>query len=98
MKSPALWGAQSRPHELFAGHRVKATRQIFNFRWRSAGHWLEICKTYYGPTNRAFAAPDAGNQAALQSDLMQLLGRMNRAGKDALIVPSEYLEVAVTKR
>jgi len=83
---------------LFAGHRVKTTRQIFNFRYKSAGHWLEIFKTYYGPTNRAFAALDAGKQDALQSDLMELLGRMNRGGKDTLIVPSEYLEVVVTKR
>ena len=33
-----------------------------------------------------------------KADLMELLGRMNRGGKDTLIVPSEYLEVVVTKR
>jgi ubiquinone/menaquinone biosynthesis C-methylase UbiE len=98
VQSPALWGTEARLEELFAGHRVKTTRQIFNFRYKSAGHWLEIFKTYYGPTNRAFAALDAGKQDALQSDLMELLGRMNRGGRDTLIVPSEYLEVVVTKR
>jgi ubiquinone/menaquinone biosynthesis C-methylase UbiE len=98
VKSPALWGTEARLQELFAGHDIKATRQIFNFRYRSAEHWLEIFKTYYGPTNRAFAALDAGKQAGLQSDIMELLGRMNRGGKDTLIVPSEYLEIVVTKR
>jgi ubiquinone/menaquinone biosynthesis C-methylase UbiE len=98
VKSPALWGTEARLAELFPGHHVAATRQIFNFRYRSAEHWLEIFKTFYGPTNRAFAALDAGKQAALQADLMELLNRLNRAGKDALIVPSEYLEVVVTKR
>ena len=98
VKSPALWGTQARLEELFAGHRVKATSQIFNFRYKSADHWLEIFKTYYGPTNRAFAALDADKQAALQADLVELLGRLNRGGTDALIVPSEYLEVVVTKR
>jgi hypothetical protein len=29
---------------------------------------------------------------------MALLGRLNRGGKQSLIVPSEYLEVVVTKR
>lgn len=98
VESPALWGTEARLEELFAGHSVKAARQIFNFRYKSAGHWLEIFKTYYGPTNRAFAALGAGKQDALQSDLMELLGRMNRGGRDTLIVPSEYLEVVVTKR
>jgi ubiquinone/menaquinone biosynthesis C-methylase UbiE len=98
VKSPALWGTQARLEELFPGHSVKATRQIYNFRYRSAEHWLEVFKTYYGPTNRAFAALDAGKQVALQADLVELLGQMNRGGKDSLVVPSEYLEVVVTKR
>ncbi len=37
-------------------------------------------------------------QAALEADLLQLLARMNRGGKNTLIVPSEYLEVVVTKQ
>jgi ubiquinone/menaquinone biosynthesis C-methylase UbiE len=97
VKSPALWGTEARLAELFAGHQVKATRQIFNFRYRSSEHWLEVFKTYYGPTNRAFAALDAPKQAALQGDLVALLERLNRGGRDTLIVPSEYLEVVVTR-
>jgi SAM-dependent methyltransferase len=97
VKSPALWGTEARLEELFAGHAVTATRQIFNFRYKSVDHWLEVFKTYYGPTNRAFAALDASGQAALQADIIELLRRMNRGGEDTLIVPSEYLEVVVTK-
>ncbi len=97
VKSPALWGTEARLAELFAGHQVKATRQIFNFRYRSTEHWLEVFKTYYGPTNRAFAALDAQKQAALQGDIVALLERLNRGGRDTLIVPSEYLEVVVTR-
>ncbi len=97
VKSPALWGTEARLAELFAGHEVKATRQIFNFRYRSVEHWLEVFKTYYGPTNRAFAALDAPKQVALQGDLVALLERLNRGGRDTLIVPSEYLEVVVTR-
>jgi hypothetical protein len=33
----------------------------------------------------------------LQADILDLLNRMNRGGKDTLIVPSEYLEVVVAK-
>jgi len=55
-----------------------------------------IFKTYYGPTNRAFAALDSTGQGALEAEIIGLLERMNRGGNDTLIVPSEYLEVVVT--
>ena len=97
VKSPALWGTEARLAELFPGQKVKSAKQIFTLRYKSPEHWLEIFKTYYGPTNRAFAALDAAKQAALQADIVELLNRMNRGGKDTLLIPSEYLEVVVTK-
>jgi ubiquinone/menaquinone biosynthesis C-methylase UbiE len=98
VKSPALWGTEARLAELFPTQQIKATTQIFNFRYKSPDHWLEVFKTYYGPTNRAFAALDAPKQAALQADLVELLNAKNRGGRETLIVPSEYLEVVVTKQ
>ncbi len=98
VKSPALWGTEARLKDLFPGQAVKAAKQTFNFRYRSPDHWLEIFKTYYGPTNRAFAALEPDKQAALQADIVTLLARVRRPGEDTLIVPSDYLEVVVTKR
>lgn len=97
VKPPSLWGSEARLAELFPGQEIKSTKQIFNFRYRSAEHWLETFKAWYGPTNRAFAALDAAGQAALQADILELLNSMNRGGKDTLIVPSEYLESVLTK-
>jgi len=96
VKSPALWGVKSTLESLFPGCKVKASKQIFNFRYKSPAHWLDIFKTYYGPTHRAFAALDGKQQAALEADLMKLLIRLNRGG-DSLIVPSEYLEAVIVK-
>jgi hypothetical protein len=96
IESPALWGTEGRLGELFRGHQVKTSKQIFSFRYKSPRHWLEIFKTYYGPTNRAFAALDSAGHGALEAEIIELLERMNRGGKDTLIVPSEYLEVVVT--
>jgi ubiquinone/menaquinone biosynthesis C-methylase UbiE len=98
IKSPALWGTEGRLGELFPGHQLKTSKQIFSFRYRSPDHWLNVFKTYYGPTNRAFAALDSARQEALEAEIVELLERMNRGGKDTLIVPSEYLEVVVTRR
>ena len=97
IKSPALWGTEERLRELFPGHRVTASKEVFNFRYKSPAHWLETFKTYYGPANRAFAALDSSKQLTLQADIIELLERMNRGGAQTLIVPSEYLEVVVTK-
>jgi len=98
IKSPALWGTEGRLGELFGGHHVSATKRMFHFRYKSPMHWLDIFKTYYGPTNRAFASLDAPKQAALQTDILALLEKFNRGPNGTLIVPSEYLEVVVTKR
>jgi hypothetical protein len=97
VKSPALWGTESRLAEMFPGHQLKIAKQVFNFRYKSPEHWMDVFKTYYGPTNRAFAALDAPKQAALQADIMTLIHRMNRGGTETLIVPSEYVEVVITK-
>jgi ubiquinone/menaquinone biosynthesis C-methylase UbiE len=97
IKSPATWGTETRLAELFPRDEVEASRQIFNFRYKSPAHWLQVFKSFYGPMNRAFAALDAAKQAELQTDVIALLDRMNRAGSETLIVPSEYLEVVVTK-
>jgi ubiquinone/menaquinone biosynthesis C-methylase UbiE len=97
IKSPATWGTEMRLTELFPRDEVKVSRQIFNFRYKSPAHWLEVFKSFYGPMNRAFAALDAGKQTELQADVIALLGRMNRGGREDLVVASEYLEVVVIK-
>jgi hypothetical protein len=47
---------------------------------------------------KAFAALDEANQQGLRNDLLALIGRMNRAEDGTMVVPSEYLEVVITKR
>jgi ubiquinone/menaquinone biosynthesis C-methylase UbiE len=99
-KSPAMWGTRTRLSEMFNGgaETIKAESRVFNFRYRSAEHFLEVFKTYYGPVLKAFAALDAEKQEALHNDLHALIVRMNKSGDRTMVVPSEYLEVVVTKR
>jgi ubiquinone/menaquinone biosynthesis C-methylase UbiE len=98
-KSPALWGTPARLAELFEqrGCAVEAAPRLFNFRYRSPEHFLEVFRTYYGPTHKAFAALDPKGQEALRSDLLELITRFNRADDTTMVVPSEYLEIVITK-
>ena len=71
---------------------------MFNFRYRSAVHFIDVFRTWYGPVHKAFAALSSDGAAALEKDLTQLLNRMNRAGDQSLVVPSEHLEIVITRR
>ena len=99
VKSPALWGTEQRLRELFGPgiSALTANRRSYVFRYRSAEHWLQVFRTYYGPVLKAFAALDADGQASLERDLTELLQRFNQGGSDTLAVPSEYLEVVATR-
>ena len=100
LKSPALWGTEPHLVELFGAEaaKIQASRRIFNFRYRSAAHWMQIFRDFYGPTHKAFAALDAAGQDALAKDIATLLNRHNTAGPASLVVPSEYLEAVIERK
>jgi len=99
-KSPALWGTRARLDELFGDHAtsIRAEPRLFNFRYRSPEHFLDVFKTFYGPVLKAFAALDAPTQENLRNDLHALIVRANKSGDATMVVPSEYLEVVITRR
>ncbi|MGH7653427.1 MAG: class I SAM-dependent methyltransferase [Gemmatimonadaceae bacterium] len=100
LKPPGRWGTAAGLRELFGPDaHIQATPRDFMFRYKSPAHFVDIFRTYYGPTNKAFAALD-GNpaaQAAFAGDLIDLLERGNRATDGTLVLPGEYLEVVITK-
>jgi hypothetical protein len=57
-----------------------------------------VFKTFYGPVLKAFAALDAASQQNLRNDLHALAVRMNKSGDATMVVPSEYLEVVITRK
>ncbi len=75
MKSPALWGTRARIAELFEPHAmsIKSVQRNFVFRYRSAEHWLDVFRSYYGPVLKTFAALGPRQQQALQHDLLALV-------------------------
>ena len=100
VRSPALWGTQAHLDALFgsSAREIRCQARRFNFRYRSAAHWVQVFRDYYGPTHKAFAALDESGAKALERDITDLLGQLNVAGRSSLVVPAEYLEAVVTKR
>ncbi|MFC5756176.1 class I SAM-dependent methyltransferase [Rhizobium sp. GCM10022189] len=98
VRSPALWGTKARLEEMFGGRAsIEATSLMYNFRYRSPAHWLEVFRTWYGPVHKAFEALPQPGKAALEEDFLALIGRFNRAKDGTMVVPAEYLEVVIRK-
>lgn len=97
VKSPALWANEDVLGEMFAGAAdVRIETHAFTFRYRSFAHFMDVFRTYYGPTHKAFQA--LGEKGSLlEADLDALHQRFNRDTSGSFIVPSEYAEVVVTK-
>jgi ubiquinone/menaquinone biosynthesis C-methylase UbiE len=99
MKSPAMWGNRAHLDTLFGANGIVAAEtRTFMFRYRSPQHWLDTFRTYYGPVLKTFEAIDPAAREALAADIQALLAKFNTARDGTLVVPSEYLEVVVTKR
>ena len=98
VKSPALWGTEAALQDLFGASAlsIDLTPRLFQFRYLSADHFLEIFRTYYGPVHKAFLALGESGEA-LEADLLALLERFNVANDGTLVVPSEYVEVVIRK-
>lgn len=98
VKSPALWGSEEHLVSLFGPHArdLRVQHRLFNFRYRSAEHFVQVFRDYYGPTHKAFAALDATGQAALERDILSLLNELDIGRGHGLVVPGEYAEVVIT--
>jgi SAM-dependent methyltransferase len=99
VRPPLEWGTEARLQELFGGEVRKLDVQAkhFVFRYRSARHWLDAFRTYYGPTFKAFGTLDDAEATAFEEELLALADASNTSTTDTLRVPSEYLEIVATR-
>jgi ubiquinone/menaquinone biosynthesis C-methylase UbiE len=99
VRSPLLWGTEPRIVELFGAQAtdIRCVRRHFNFRYRSAQHWIEVFTSYYGPLHRAYSAMEAKPRGELIDEITALLVRRNVGGPSSLVVPGEYLEIVIVK-
>ncbi|HXY38207.1 MAG TPA: class I SAM-dependent methyltransferase [Vicinamibacteria bacterium] len=99
LRSPLEWGKEARLVQLFGPQAsdIRTRRRTYTFRYRSAEHWIEVFRSFYGPTHKAFAALDEPGRQKLHLALLDLLARSSRGSGPGLSVPGDYLEVVVTR-
>lgn len=97
--SPLSWGTEERLRELFGDGiaELRIERRISRQPFRSADHYIEFFRTYFGPTQMAYERVGSEGEQALTDDLRALLEAENTAGERALVLEAEYLEVIATR-
>lgn len=99
VKPPLLWGTEERLRELFGDGvselRVerRPARQVF----RSADHFIEFFRAYFGPVRTALERVGPEGEEALIEDIRAVLEKTNTGGDRALVLKPEYLQVIATR-
>ncbi|WP_299989444.1 class I SAM-dependent methyltransferase [uncultured Ruegeria sp.] len=100
VNSPAMWGNREWIDQMFGTQCEVASfqRKNFMFRYRSAAHFMEYFRTFYGPMQKAFEALDTEGQTALRNDMMALIDKFDISTNDSLCISSEYAEIIIERR
>ena len=99
VSSPLLWGTEDHLREVFGEgvSDLRVERRKSRQAFRSADHFLEFFRTYFGPTKVAYERVGPEGEAALTADLKAYLDEYNTAGDRALVLEPEYLQVVATR-
>lgn len=98
-RPPTNWGSGPRLRDLF-GARVEALRltdHVWRTRLASFGDWLQLYRSWYGPTNKTFAALDGRRQQEYAAGLEEIVERHNRAADGTILAGYEYVNVLALK-
>lgn len=99
--SPMTWGVEANVIERFenAGvpaDRISFSRETYTFEYPgSPAGFVDLFRTYYGPTMNAFDAAAAnGKDSELLNELRELFASQNTSGSDeSTSIPATYLRV-----
>lgn len=96
---PVLWGDEDHVRGLFGDSvtDLRAERLKSRQAFRSADHYLEFFRDYFGPIKSAYEAVGSEGEAELTSDLTAVLENLSVGGDRALVVEPEYLQVVATR-
>jgi ubiquinone/menaquinone biosynthesis C-methylase UbiE len=99
VESPLRWGSEDNVRSLFGDgvSDIRFERRISRQPFRSADHYIEFFRTYFGPTQTAYERVGSEGEQALTDDLRSFLERANTAGDRAMVLEAEYLQLVATR-
>ena len=99
VQSPANWGNMDWVNETFepASSAIDATSRDYVFRYATPAEFVDFFRTFYGPVHKAFLAVGEAGAEALEADILNTVETFNVAKDGSMKVPSEYLELVITK-
>ena len=101
--SPMTWGIESNVIDRFGNagipkENISFKRETFTFKTDSSpAEFVDLFRTYYGPTMNAFEAAEKNGKANdLQKELVDLFTSQNKSGnKNTTFIPATFLLVTV---
>lgn len=99
LKPPNRWGTEAGLVEILGKgtSAMKTEARQFAQYFRSVDHMLDVFRTYFGPTNRAFESLDASGQERYKSELLAIYNRYNRATDGTAVIDANYVQVVATR-
>jgi SAM-dependent methyltransferase len=99
VESPLRWGTEERVRELFGDGvtDIRFERRISRQPFRSAEHYVEFFRKYFGPTQMAYERVGPEGEQALTEDFLAFLNDANTAGDRAMVLEAEYLQLVATR-
>lgn len=99
VKPPLVWGTEEGLRELLGDGvgEMQIERRPARQAFRSADHFLDFFRTYFGPVKVALERVGPEGEEALVADLRAVLEENNTAGDRGLVLKPEYLQVIATR-
>ena len=95
---PVLWGNEDHVRKLFGDGitDLRAERRANRQAFRSADHYIDFFRTYFGPMKAAFDKVGPEGAAALEADIRSYLDDVNE-NERALVLEPEYLQIVAIR-
>ncbi len=99
LASPLRWGTEEGIADLLGDEvsSIHTQKRAYTWRFPNAEAMVDLFRTWYGPTVKAFATVGPDGEAALERDLLAVVERAAHGRGDAIAIPAEYLEVVAVR-
>lgn len=95
---PVFWGNEDHVRGLFGDGitEMRVEKRVNRQAFRSAEHYLDFFRAYFGPMKMAFDKVGPEGAPALEADLLAYLEKVN-SNERALVIEPEYLQLVAIR-